>query len=86
MKILSTIIARIWSWRSAHREARQEALRTAWTAEFVQWKRENPGRCMYCAHVRWANDVQRVAMALEPHTCVEGHSPSHPLPIARALA
>ena len=52
----------------------------------MAWKRENPDRCMYCAYTAWANREQGMRMKLEPHACVEGNGPSHPLPDARVVS
>ena len=77
--ILRPLVARIWRWRISRREQRRDQ----WTADFMQWKRQNPDRCMYCAYIRWVNAAQHLKMTLEPHYCVEGKSPPHPLPRAK---
>ncbi len=77
--VLRRIAARYWRWRVARNEERE----ATWTAEFMEWKRENPDRCMYCAYTRWARDEQGVKLKLEPHDCAEGKSPPHPLPTAK---
>ena len=80
--LLRWATARLWRRRIARREQQRDA----WTAEFMAWKHEHPDRCMYCAYTRWANVEQGQKMVLEPHHCVEGHSPPHPLPRARVIA
>jgi hypothetical protein len=60
-----------------------------WTAEFMEWQRDHPDRCLYCSYTRWATDAQgqkRQTFKLDPHNCVEGNSQPHPLPRARAIA
>ena len=69
--ILRGFAARYWRWRIKRRETTREA----WTAEFMEWKRENPDRCMYCAYTRWARDAQSVHLEIGTHYCVEGKSP-----------
>lgn len=67
------------------RIARREPHREKWTGTFMQWKRENPDHCMYCAYTKWARETQAVTnLEVEPHVCVEGNSPPHPLPRAKA--
>lgn len=79
--ILRWAAAQFWQRRIA-REQQHET----WTAEFVEWKRAYPDRCMYCGYTSWANREHGVKLKLEPHRCVEGNSPPHPLPRAKVIA
>lgn len=71
--VLGWIVARIWRKRIERREAKD----TAWKAEFMAWKRENPNRCMHCAYTRWVNQKRGLKLKLKPapHACPEGKSP-----------
>jgi hypothetical protein len=51
----------------------------------ADWHRENPGRCMYCAYTRWANEEHGQKLKIGVHRCREGNSPPMPLPKARVL-
>lgn len=76
--LLKPIVARIWRWRIARHERRRDQ----WPAKFMQWKRENPERCMYCRYTRWAAS-HGVKMSLKKHDCIEGKGLPHPLPEAK---
>jgi len=80
--LLHWVVARFWRWRITRREPDL----ARWDAAFMAWKREHPDRCMYCAYTHWANTEQGMKMKLEPHHCVEGKSPPHPLPRAKVIA
>ena len=79
--VLRWIAVRFWRRRIAHNEQQRDE----WTAAFMQWKRNHPDRCLYCAYTHWANSKQLMKLKLDPHTCVEGNSPPHPLPTAKVL-
>jgi hypothetical protein len=84
---LRRIAARLWRRRILKYErARQAKLAAAHrTAEwFTAWKRENPGRCMYCAYTRWVREEQGARLKLDEHDCVEGNS-SIQLPAAKVV-
>jgi hypothetical protein len=42
---------------------------------FIEWKRDNPGRCAYCRYTRWAREEQGVYLKIGVHDCIEGNSP-----------
>jgi hypothetical protein len=52
---------------------------------YREWKSLNPGRCMYCAYTKWANEEHGQSLKIEQHRCREGNSPPHPLPRARVV-
>jgi hypothetical protein len=72
-----------WYWR--RRIKRDEVNRGKWTEHFMAWKRENPDRCMYCMYTRWVREEHGLLMPVEPHHCIEGKSPPHPLPRVEVL-
>lgn len=75
--------ARFWRSRISRNMQRREE---TWAAELLEWKREHPDRCMYCGYTIWAIREHGVKLKLEPHHCVEGNSPRHPLPRAKVIA
>jgi hypothetical protein len=75
--LLRWAAARVW---------RRRIERARWTtAGFMEWKRNHPNRCMYCAYTRWANIEQGQKMKIESHHCVEGNGPPQPLPRAKVI-
>jgi hypothetical protein len=73
--ILRWAAARLWRYRIARR--------AKWVLE---WERENPGRCMYCAYTHWTRDEKGVHLSSAPHPCIESKSPPCPLPIAKVIS
>jgi len=82
--VLRRIAARLWSWYVARYAPFPPPKRIPDWA--VVWRRENPGRCMYCSCTHWARKEQGVKLELAPHDCIEDKSPPHPLPEARVLS
>lgn len=71
--LLRWAAARLWRFRVKRRPA--------WV---LQWEHDNPGRCMYCSYTHWAKN-KGASLSLEPHNCIEGKSPPHPLPEAKVI-
>ena len=75
---LSWLAARFWRRRIVRAEV------DIASNDFAEWKRINPGKCMYCSYTRWANEEHGQNLKIEVHRCVEGNGPAHPLPTAKA--
>jgi hypothetical protein len=69
--------------RLHRRRIERQVLADSSSNSYREWRTMNPGRCMYCAYTRWANEEKGQSLKVEIHRCVEGNGPAHPLPVAR---